>query len=100
MIWGRVTETIQNTLYLIQNDLVLLVNEEETVNVTDWLEMRRSYRTEINVYKLKVIRSGREELLWIITQNQEVENTDQFKYFGSLVTKDTYVSRKVDHILP
>jgi hypothetical protein len=80
------------------DDLSVLAKTEEVLQVMmDKLEKTgKEYGMEINIEKSKVMRiSKKQKPLQIKVGGQKLENVEQFKHLGSLVTKDAYCTKEI-----
>lgn len=92
-IGGRLINTIKYA-----DDLVVLARNQRQLQymMNRLVETGRKYGMEINIEKSKVMRiSKREKPLRITVDNQELENVEQFKYLGSLLTKDAHCTNEI-----
>ena len=59
--------------------------------VNGLVDTERKYDMEINIDKLQAMRVSKSNVsLQIKVNNRELKEVDQFKYLGSVLTKDGY----------
>jgi hypothetical protein len=80
------------------DDLVLLAKEETILQrmIDMLIEVGRGYGMEINVEKTKTMGIwGRPTPLQIKIDKKPVENVEEFKYLGNMITNDARCTREI-----
>jgi Reverse transcriptase (RNA-dependent DNA polymerase). len=92
----KIGESIINKVRFADNTAIIVKTQEELQDMVNRLVATgRKYGMKINIDKSQVMRVSRSnESLHIKVNNRELKEVDNFKYLGSVLTRDGYCTRE------